>query len=255
MAAKAKNETSLPVVGLVDEPWVHLPNGRELADWTEQDLIAFNQRHRQMAKHAFYLSAFDLQKSNCIAGDYFEFGCHRARTFRMALTEARRRFMDDMHFLAFDSFAGLPECEEDVDVAAYFPGALCTSEEEFLCLVAEHGIYLDKVSIYKGFYNITLTPKLQSELLAQGRKATIVCVDCDLFSSAMDVFNFIGPFLQPGTILYLDDMFAGYQGSPLRGVNGAFLEFQKHAALKFITYMQVGTFGRAFIAYENNPRG
>ena len=140
MAETGKIDTMPPVVGMTDEPWIYLPDGREMADWSEQDLIAFNQKHRQMVKHTFYLHAFDLQKSNRIMGDYFEFGCHRARTFRMALTEARRRFMDDMRFLAFDSFEGLPQCEEDVDVKEYFPGSLCTPEPEFRRLIEGHGV-------------------------------------------------------------------------------------------------------------------
>lgn len=243
-----------PVQGIGEEPWVGLRSEKDFANWTHDDLIHWNQKRRQADKYEFYIRAFDLQLSNKVDGDYFEFGCHRARTFRMALTEARRRFMDHMHFLAFDSFQGLPECENDVDVDAYTPGALCTSEDDFMGMINDHGIYVNKVQTHKGFYNESLTGELQEKLVAEGRKASIVCVDCDLFSSARDVFNFIGPFMQPGTLVYLDDMFAGYKGSPIRGVHGAFVEFKEASPYDFIEYAQVGCFGRAFIAYENKPR-
>ena len=60
--------------------------------------------NRQAQKLAFFVNAFDCLYGNRVEGDYFEFGCHRGRTFRMALTEARRRHFDGMRFVAFDSF-------------------------------------------------------------------------------------------------------------------------------------------------------
>ena len=59
----------------------------------------FNQRNRHRQKYQFYVNVFDFLNESSIAGDYFEFGCHRVRTFRMALTEARRHHMTDMRFL------------------------------------------------------------------------------------------------------------------------------------------------------------
>src|SRR5215471_3948228 len=92
------------MIGLDREPWVWIPNGKWLKNWGTEDEIKYNQRIRHAEKYRFYQFAFDYLKENGILGDYLEFGCHRARTFRMALTEARRQNMDKMHFHAFDSF-------------------------------------------------------------------------------------------------------------------------------------------------------
>ena len=62
--------------------------------------VIFNQRNRHRQKYQFYVNVFDFLNESSIAGDYFEFGCHPVRTFRMALTEARRHHMTDMQFLA-----------------------------------------------------------------------------------------------------------------------------------------------------------
>ena len=73
------------------EPWfnVALEEGKNMKEWTKVDEIKWNQQKRQGEKHEFFQLAFDLQSSNGNGGDYYEFGCHRARTFRMAMLEAK----------------------------------------------------------------------------------------------------------------------------------------------------------------------
>src|SRR6266446_5848975 len=97
------------ITGRLKEPWVELADGRALADWEHDQEVAYNQVNRQREKHRFFVRTFDFIKDNRIRGNYLEFGCHRVRTFRMALTEARRHSMDWMKFFAFDSFQGLPD--------------------------------------------------------------------------------------------------------------------------------------------------
>ena len=48
-------------------------------------------------KYEFFQKAFDLIYDNTIH-DYFEFGVHRARTFRFALSQAKRRNMKKSNF-------------------------------------------------------------------------------------------------------------------------------------------------------------
>ena len=84
------------------EPWVVLPNGSDLKEWGHDDEIAYKQINRQAEKALFFRRTFDFLIENRVAGDYFEFGCHRCRTFRMALTEARRSNLKSMQFHAFE---------------------------------------------------------------------------------------------------------------------------------------------------------
>jgi hypothetical protein len=189
-----------------EEPWVHLDTAEDLKKWSKQDEIKWNQGHRQMEKYHFYIKAMDFIVSNQVGGDYLEFGCHRVRTFRMALTEAKHQSIENMRFLAFDSFKGLPPNKEGTHgVAQWQAGELTTSEEDFWKIINEHGLYTDKVRSFSGFYDESLTPHLKKELLAEKIKAAFICVDCDLYESAVPVFHFIEEFLQEGTILYIDD--------------------------------------------------
>lgn len=231
------------------EPWADLPDGRDLAAWGRDEEVHYNQILRQTEKHRFFAWTFDYLNENGIAGDYYEFGCHRARTFRMALTEARRHQRDNMRFLAFDSFAGLPEVDGDTKHDLWNEaGTLATSQEEFLKLIGEHGIFTDKVELVPGFYDRSLTAELQNRLLGGGTPAALICVDCDLYESAVPVFDFVDPLLREGSVIYLDDLFAGYGGSPFAGVGRAFLEFQDRSDWKFVRHMDIGWWGRSYIA-------
>lgn len=235
------------------EPWVVLPDGHDLAKWEKQDEVAYNQNNRQTEKYKFFVKAFDYLKDNQIAGDYYEFGCHRVRTFRMALSEARRHDLNDMRFHAFDSFEGLPTTISDPSKDLWHqPGALSTSVETFRGIIDQHGIYTDKIETVQGFYNETLTPDLIAQYKAAGSKIALVNIDCDLYESANSVFPFIDELLQDGALIYIDDMFVGYRGSPFRGVARSFLEYQKTSRFKFLRHMDIGWWGRSYIAYQSD---
>lgn len=232
------------------EPWVKISDGLELMTWDRDEEIVYNQANRQTQKLAFFVNAFDFLSANKIEGDYHEYGCHRGRTFRMALTEARRHNFDTMQFFAFDSFDGLPDVSRP-PLPEWQRGALCTTEAQFRQLIQDHGIYVERCHFIKGFFQTALTTPLQRTFISNRQRIAFTCIDCDLYESAVSVFRFIEPLLQQGTLLYLDDYFVGYQGSPLKGVAGAFHQFERISRFTFIPHMQVGWWGRSFIAYRD----
>lgn len=242
-----------PVTGirpLAREPWVEIADGVALANWSAEDEIRYNQQNRQSEKLRFFRQVFDFLKENEIAGDYHEFGCHRARTFRMALTEARRKNLNDMAFWAFDSFAGLPAPETATSVGKWTQGALATSEQEFLRLIGEHGIYTEKVRTVKGLYGDSLTPALKRQFATTGRRIALANIDCDLYESAVPVFDFIEPLLQAGSVLYIDDLFVGNRGNPGRGLARAFVEYRQRSRWRFVRHLDIGWWGRSYIASD-----
>jgi len=167
----------------------------------------------------------------------------------MALTETRRHCLHHMKFHAFDSFEGLPPPQAETGVVEWTEGGLCTSEDGFWNLIKEHGIYVDQCRTTKGFYQNSLTTELQQDYLAREAKIALATIDCDLYESAVPVFSFIEPLLQEGSQLYIDDYFAGYKGSPAQGVSRAFDEFRSRSRFEYEAHMQVGWWGRSFIAY------
>jgi hypothetical protein len=119
--------------------------------------------------------------------------------------------------------------------------------------VREHGIFVDKVRTIKGFYDEVLTRALRERFLDRENKIALVTIDCDLYESAIPVFDFIEPLLQAGSVVYIDDLFAGYGGAPTEGVARAFLEFQRKSRWAFVRHLDVGWWGRSYIAYLGAP--
>jgi O-methyltransferase len=233
------------------EPWVDLLNESDFLHWSRDDTIRENQMLRQAEKHKAFRLLFDMIAENKINGDYFEFGSHRVRTFRMALTEARKRDLAEMQFYAFDSFEGLPE---DGSLGSQHPlwvkGALSTSEDDFKTIVQSHGIYVDRIHSVKGFYSDSLNAELEVRIKSTGRLASVICIDCDLYESAQAAFKFSSHFLQEGTVIYVDDLFAGYRSNLTKGVGKALLEFEKYIGdigYSLISHMNVGWWGRTYI--------
>lgn len=237
------------------EPWVYLPCESNFLHWSHQDSIAENQRLRQEEKLRAISFVFDMITENKIIGDYFEFGSHRVRTFRMALSEARKRNLADMHFYAFDSFEGLPEGgSKESEHPLWVRGALSTSLDEFWRIVKSHGIYVKNVHAIKGFYCDTLKEELVEEINSLGRFASFINIDCDLYESAREALTFCINFLQEGTVIYVDDLFAGYKSNSFRGVGRALTEFEdqvKDLGWFLVPHMQVGWWGRTFVVLKS----
>jgi hypothetical protein len=71
-----------------------------------------------------------------------------------------------------------------------------------------------------------------------------------LYESAVSVFEFIDNILQVGSILYVDDYFAGYKGNPKKGVSLALSQWQQKSDWEICEYRDVGWAGKSFIVYQ-----
>ncbi|HEY6352085.1 MAG TPA: TylF/MycF/NovP-related O-methyltransferase [Candidatus Angelobacter sp.] len=182
-----------------------------------------------------------------INGYYFEFGCHKARTMRLAWDTFHSLY--DWTYVAFDSFEGLPEMDPADSMPLWRKGDLKTSEEDFVRTVVKHGMPREKLKIVKGFYRESLTPAVKAELLPQ--KAAVIYIDCDLYSSTVSALDFSKDFLQKGTVLVFDDWFCFY-GDPNKGERRAFQEFRnRNPDLVFEDYIQSNE-AKAFIFLGKN---
>lgn len=164
-----------------------------------------------------------------IDGYYMEFGCHEAKTMRLAWRHTQYLF--NWKYLAFDSFEGLPDIQPIDRQEIWKKGKLKTGEEQFISLVTRAGMPAERLRTIKGFYNETLTPALTQELLPA--KAAVIYIDCDLYHSTVPILKFIPPFLQVGTIIVFDDWNC-FTADPERGERLAWREFREaHPALRF----------------------
>jgi hypothetical protein len=185
--------------------------------WMKETYEGFRQRRR---REVFLAIAVYHNHNRPVDGYYMEFGCHGARTFRLAWDAFH--FLFDRTYIGFDSFEGLPPIEPDDRMPIWSPGALATTESDFRRCALAHGIPPDRLRTVKGWFEQSLTPELADELLPT--RAAVIYVDCDLYASTVPVLRFARPFFQRGTVLVFDDWFC-FHGDPERGQRRAFREF------------------------------
>lgn len=237
------------IENLEAEPYVHIPNGRDIDSYTKDEIIRVNQARRQREKFNFYINAFDYLNDTNLTGDYFEFGCHKARTFRMALSSAKFQNSKINNFHAFDSFEGMPDIGKEI-IKNWNPGMLSTNENDFIDLLNNHNLYNNKVILHKGFYENSLNSNLIDQFKTDQILASLITIDCDLYESAITALEFCESFLQHGTIIYLDDYFAGFTKNSKGGVRIAFNEYTKKSKYNFIEHVSIGWWGKSFLVED-----
>ncbi len=122
----------------------------------------------------------------------------------------------DHEIHGFDSFEGIPEAWGDREPA----GAYSTHSK--VPTVADH------VRLHAGWFRDTLP----SFVADQSPDIALLHVDCDLYSSTMDVMTHLAPCLMDGALIVFDD-FLGYPG------------YEKHEFRAFVEYMASCTHGIA----------
>lgn len=203
-----------------------------------------------MSEFGMLAQAFQFVKTNEISGDYFEFGLWRGKTFAWARIMAMRYRVKGITFRGFDSFQGLPAPTE-VQYNIWTRDEFACNKHEFEQILKKKGFREGEYELTQGFYDQTLTPAFSASLQANGVKAAIVYVDCDLYESTRDVLRFLPPFLQDGTVLCFDDYYA-YRGRTDMGEQRALAEFRKgNPGIHLEPYVVYGSLGMSFLCQVN----
>ena len=210
--------------------------------------VIFNHSWQERkCRQEFFYNAFQALSFNDIDGDYAEFGCWGGMTFALAYHEARRH-RHKARLWAFNSFQGLPSLKEAGDEhPVWKEGAMATSIDEFNAICISNGIPSDAYSVVPGFYDKTLTRLSPDDA---PKNICMAYVDCDLYSSAKTVLQFLAPRLKHGMIIAFDDYFC-WSASHISGERKAMLEFfANNDSWALLPYMQFGWHGNSFVVEE-----
>ncbi len=216
----------------------HLATTKKLYKFTDEEL-----------KFTHILEAFNYLKvaghNGLIPPVFFEFGCHSGRTFSSAINSSNYLNIENCEFFAFDSFEGLPET--NLEDGYFEEGTFYTSEEDFKKIVKNNtGIVLSEKQLIKGFFSNTLTDDLRKTL----PKVGIVHIDVDLYSSTIEVLNFIKPLLVQGSLLIFDDWYC-FPGGSEAGERKAFMEFcSNNPNFEYEEWKNYSTFGKSIFVKE-----
>jgi O-methyltransferase len=163
-------------------------------------------------------------------GDYLEFGVF-AGTSMCCMAEVLQELrMNKVRMFGFDSFEGMPESAAREDEGTWAPGQFKFDVEVTKAIMRKRGVDMRRVKLTKGWFDQTLTPALRQEYGL--RKASVIMVDCDLYSSTVDVLRFVEPLILDEAVLFFDDWNSNELASKDMGEKRAFEEFlQAHPDL------------------------
>jgi hypothetical protein len=143
---------------------------------------------------------------------FLEFGVFEGATTRYW---AERLKHPESRLHGFDSFEGLPEDWHEV--------RFTQPKGHFSTDGSTPRIDDSRVTFFKGWFNETL-PKYQ----LPDHEVLVVDFDADLYSSTKCVFQYIGPYIVPGSYLYFDEF------SCLQDEMKAFKEYISASPYKFV---------------------
>lgn len=188
-------------------------------------------------------------------GDYYEFGLFKGYTFWHAQRTAESLGIEHMRFFGFDSFAGLPEVTgiDETKDSEFYKGQYSCNKEQVIENLNLKGVNWDRTFLIEGFFKESLSESSRCAYVM--RTVAVALIDCDLYSSTVEVLKFIREGLVDGSILMFDDWNC-FDRSNEKGQRRAFAEFlsqdQNWTADEFFEY---GPHGAVFLMRHTNKNG
>ena len=156
-------------------------------------------------------------------GDYLEFGVYHG-TSLSCMYEARASLgLDRMRLFGFDSFEGLPDSAASEDDGVWLPGHFKSTMRFTQDNLARWGVPPDAVTLVPGWFSDTCTPATRARLGIE--RASVLMIDCDLYSSTCEVLAFAEPLIGRQAVLVFDEWHADGLADKHMGERRAFEEF------------------------------
>jgi O-methyltransferase len=176
---------------------------------------------KALQRHALrYLVSRHGQNS---VGDYLEFGVFAGTSMGCMAEVLKELRLDQVRLFGFDSFEGMPAIAATEDEGTWEPGQFKFDMEVTKAILRKRGVDMSRVKLTKGWFNETLTPVRRQDYGI--RKASVVMVDCDLYSSTVDVLRWVEPLILDEAVLIFDDWNSNELASKDLGEKRAFEEF------------------------------
>ena len=199
-------------------------------------------RHQETKRLAGLL--LDYVVENGIFGDIHVYGCNRGEFLNAAVERAQVSFVPAN--LKFFGFA-------PPTVSTVPPGRgkreHCTFD---LVVPAERLALLEanqNVKVLSEPYTASLGPDSRRHFLNEENKVALACVRATDLNEARLVLDFVEPLLLEGSVVVIEDLFAGYRRTPAKDVGRAFLEHcSTKSRYRFVPFLTVGWWGRSYVA-------
>lgn len=154
-------------------------------------------------------------------GDYLEFGVSRGTSMACMYHVMRDSELSGVRLLGFDSFAGLPS---EAEGQGWKPGSYASTIATTTRYLKKAGIDPGEIYLIKGWFRDTLNPMTVAQYKI--RKASLIMVDCDIYSASKEALWFCEQLILDRAIIIFDDW--GWRADIDKiGQREAFAEFLK----------------------------
>jgi O-methyltransferase len=179
-------------------------------------------------------------------GDYLEFGVYNGTSLTCVFREVVSLGLDQVRLFGFDSFQGFPPTAAEEDDGRWQPGR-CHSPLEFTKAVLEaEGVDLSRATLVPGWFSETLNENTrQTHSIA---KASVIMIDCDLYSSTREALRFSMPLIADEALVLFDEWTISRMPDKTLGEKRAFHEFlEEHSNFTAVPYGQYAKRSQAFM--------
>ena len=156
-------------------------------------------------------------------GDYLEFGVYNGTSLLTAFRQTAAMELSHMRLFGFDSFEGLPPEAADDDGGKWAPGAWSCDLPFTRAVLESEGVDWRRVTLVPGWFSQTCTAETARR--HHITKASVIMIDCDIYSSAQQALRFCAPLIQDVALIMFDDWHAGQLAEKNLGEKKAFEEF------------------------------
>ena len=171
-------------------------------------------------------------------GDYLEFGVYNGTSLIAAYRELDAMGLRHVRLFGFDSFRGLPPEAATDDGGKWNPGDWSSDLEFTQAVLDAEGVDRSRVTLIPGWFSETCTADTAHRHGIE--KASVIMVDCDIYTSARDALAFCTPLIKDRALMIFDDWNSGDLAAKNLGERKAFEEWLASTgcfeAARFATY-------------------
>jgi O-methyltransferase len=135
--------------------------------------------------------------------DYLEFGVSRGTSLACMYRALESEGQTSVRLLGFDSFEGLPPEAAEESCRDWEPGAYKSTLSATHRYLAREGVDPARITLVKGWFKDTLTLATRERLGLT--EASLILVDCDIYSASRDALWFSEPAIHRHAVIFFDD--------------------------------------------------
>ena len=131
-------------------------------------------------------------------GHYLEFGVSRGTSIACMYKVLQQAGLPHVHLVGFDSFEGLPP---EAAKERWSPGSFKSTEAATRRYLTRAGVGWDRVTLVRGWFRDTLNAQTAEGIRLS--KASLIMIDCDIYSGSREALWFCAPYITDHSVLFL----------------------------------------------------